>query len=522
MSQPKFGPSARVLAALAVAVALAAWFTRQGPAQAPPAGTGPGVSVAFAGTGALPAAGPGGAIGVTAAAPPSLPAGAVTRAAGALGAGAPALRIPDSLAPARARAAVRAALRAFGGGARLVMITPAAGEPPARYAARFTALYPAVKAAGPGIAAGAFLGEYAGTFLREFLLAGGSRADFVDFSFYGQSPGRQRGEQWLLGEQAAVTAQISAARSVIAAAAPGRARAIAIDVGPWNITAGPDPMRFTSFAALWDAGLLGRILSGGAGSLADGSGLLYDGDGTAPRAYQPGDPSPLYAAVAMFTGAGLFPRFGAAVPAAAAVSPALPGVRAFASASPDELVVINASGTARATVLHVRGDVPLRASFWRMGERDGAVSGPVSAGTATSRNGSFALSLPSGSVTTVVLARWNGGGAVMVRDAGTGQCLASDAAGTVATARCDGGAAQLWRLSGLALVSEGSGRCLAGDPSGRITASPCAAGLSQDWYNLGSRLVSAGTGRCLDGTGTAEVYALSCDGAGQQDWVLAP
>jgi hypothetical protein len=537
MNERKFRPEVPLLVALAVAVLIAFWFARSRSPAALPAGTGPGIQVTFASASSGSSAGPGpgepAVIGVDGATPPSLPAAAVRGVVGKLDLGTPVLEIPDSDTPAAARDAVRGA-GGQPGSARilsapvLVLITARSGEAAAAYAGRFTVLDAAVKGADPGVAVGGGMGEYDGSFLRTFLEDGGSRADFVDFSFYGESGSggsSGAGEQRLLGELTTVSAEIGDARSVVASA---RAGDIGIYVGPWNITSVPSSTRFTAFAAMWDADLLGRILAGGAGGLADGAGLLYDGDGTASRAYQAGSPAPLYAAIGMFTGSGLFPRFGTPVPSAS-VSSGIPGVDVFASASPDEVVVVNTSSSTHATVLHVGGDSPVRAAQWRLGQSDGAVSGPVSAGTATSRNGSIALSLPSGSVTTVVVTPDGTGGAgantVTVANASTGQCLAtggSSSSSTVATAPCDGAARQHWRLSGTALVEEDGGRCLAGDASGRVSAQPCDGGLAQDWYNLGSRLVSAQTGRCLNGNGTAEVYALTCDDASQQSWALTP
>ncbi|HSZ41232.1 MAG TPA: ricin-type beta-trefoil lectin domain protein [Trebonia sp.] len=538
MNERRFRPELRVLAILAVAVVIAVWFVRSRSPSAPPAGTGPGIQVSFAaahrGTSA--------AIGVDWTMPASLPGAPVRAAFAKLGLGAPALEIPDSDTMAAATRAVRDAA----GSQSLVVITATGGESAAAYAARFAPLDAAVKAAAgqdaaPGVRVGAYIGGYQGTFLRTFLEDGGASADFVDFSFYGDSAGQSASEQQLLDELPAVSADISDARSVIAKSAPARAGDIGVYVGPWNITSAPAALRFTSFAALWDAALLGRILSGGAGSLADGSGLLYDGDGTAPRAYQAGSPAPLYAAVGMFTGSGVFPRFGTPLDGTAGLQVALAGVDAFASAEPDAVVVVNTSSSTRTTVLHIGGGIPMRAAQWRLGQASGAVSDPVSAGRATSRNGSFALSLPSGSVTTVVITATGADKAntVTVANASTGQCLAtapdtaaphttapgaatSDAAGTVATAGCDNGPDQEWRLSGVTLVNKGTGRCLAGDSAGRVSAQACDGSLAQDWYNLGSRLASAQTGRCLNANGTAEVYALTCDDASQQNWSLTP
>lgn len=543
MNERKFRPELRVLAALAVAIAIAVWFTRSRAPSAPPAGTGPGIRVDFAATGPGPDHGRAdrgpAVIGVDGTTPPSLPQAAVREAVATLGLGMPVVEIPDSDTAAQAVDAIRRA-GAVGAGAgrpgtvgpggepRFVMITARSGESAVAYAERFGSLYSAAKGAGQNIRVGGYLGQYNGSFLRTFVDGGGSRADFVDFSFHGGGTGQPENgqpesEQRLLRELDTVSAEITDARSVIAA------RSIGIHVGPWDITSRPASVRFTSFAAMWDADLLGRILAGGGGSMAGGAGLLYDGDGTAPRAYQPGSPTPLYAAIGMFTGAGLFPRFGTPLPEAAVTvaASALPGVDAFASASPDEVVVVNTSSSARTTVLRVSGDTPLRAVQWRLGMLNGAVSGPVSGGAATSRNGSFALSLPSGSVTTVVVTAAGPAGAktgspVTVSNASTGQCLAGAGSGAVATARCDGGVSQEWRLTGTTLVNEGTGRCLAADSSGRVRASACDTRIGQDWYNLGSRLVSASTGRCLNGNGTTEVYALACDGASQQNWVFSP
>ncbi|MGH3167920.1 MAG: hypothetical protein ACRDN0_18790, partial [Trebonia sp.] len=478
MNERRFRPELRVLAAIAVAVVLAVWFTRSRSPSVTPAGSGPGIEVNF--TAARHASGAGAVIGVDAAMPPSLPGAAVREAFAKLGLGMPALQVPDNVSGAVIAADTARAVRHASGQPPLLVITATSAESAATYAERFGLLYTAAKDAGPGVRVGGFIGGYNGSFLDAFLKDGGSRADFVDFGFYGENPARPLSDGALLGELGAVSGEIGDARSVIAASVPARAGDIGVYVGPWNITSGPASLRYTSFAAMWDAALLGRILTAGdhragdhpasgslaSGSLADGSGLLYDGDGTAPRAYQPGDPTPLYAAIAMFTGSGLFPGFGTVIPgtvpgaapgtAAVGVTSALPGVEAFASTSPDEIVVVNTSGSDRSTVLHVGGDTPMRAAQWRLGESAGAVSGPVSAGpvsagTATSQNGSFALSLPPGSVTTVVVtpAAATGGsrgtvtggsrGTVAIGNASTGQCLASAASGTVATASCSTG-----------------------------------------------------------------------------------
>ncbi len=505
-----------VLVALAVAVVVAIWFTRsEGPAT-PAAGTAPGITVNFASASLLPGPAVIGADGTR-----SVPEAAQEQALQKLGLQTPAGEIPDSVTASGAAALVRQASAATSDSDPVHdwLITARSGESAAAFAARFNVLCDAMKAADPGIRVGAGAGEYNGAFLRTFLKLSGTRADFIDFSFYGEAAAQQEGNAALLAALSTLSGEISGARSAIKAVVPARAADIAVYVGGWDITNGTDPVRFTMFAAMWDADLLGRILTAGGASLADGAGLLYAGGGGAPRAYQAGGPTPLYEAIGMFTGEGQFPRFGTV---SKGTSSSLPGVDVFASANPDEVVVVNTSSSDLTTVLHVSADTPLRAAQWRLGQADGAVSGPVAAGSATSRNGSFELPLPSGSVTTVtVTADGTATATVTVANASTGLCLESDAQGTVYTAGCDG-ARQQWRLSGTTLVDTRTGRCLESDSSGRVSTAACDGSIAQDWYSLGSRLVSAQTGRCLNANRTAEVYALACTGATQQNWTFAP
>ncbi|HWG02514.1 MAG TPA: RICIN domain-containing protein [Trebonia sp.] len=548
MNDRKFRPELRVLAALVLAVAVAFWFTRSG-SPAPPAGTGPGLRVNFAaGThlndpaaiGADDAAGGLPDTGSAAAAVRTLlrklrlgySGTSVSRTgqsadrqvtlARDLGQ-APVVSIPDTVTAAAAAALVRRFRAGPASPVRRWLITAATSEGAAAYSARFNALCDAMKAAAPGVSVGG--GPPAGydqPFLRAFLRASGTRADSVGFAFYGEQAAAPKTGGQLAAALTDLSADLRATRSLIDAAVPARAAHIAIDVNGWNIADGPASVQFTGFAAMWDADLLGRVLAAGATSLAAGArgGLLYGGQTEAPRAYQVGSPTPLYAAIGMFTGEGLFPRFGADVVTATS---ALPGVDVFASAAPDEVVVVSTASATHVTVLRVSGDAPLRATQWRLTETNGAVSAPVNAGTATSRNGSFRLSLPPGSVTTVVVTAdgtSTGGGAVTVANASTGQCLAGDGSGGVATARCGGAPRQRWRLAGTTLVNEQSGRCLDGDAAGRVSAGTCDGSAAENWYNLGGRLVSAPTSRCLNGNSTAEVYALACDGASQQNWTL--
>ena len=215
------------------------------------------------------------------------------------------------------------------------------------YSEHFNTLYDAMKHVDPSILIGgpATLG-FDQPFIQTFLDNSASRVDFVDFHFY---PGRETAAQ-LLAELPQMSTDLATLRNMINHAAPGRASNIGIHVGEWNFSADPVTLgqfAYSGFASVLDADLLGRILAGGADSLAWGSkngpmSLVY-GDGTgAPAGYTSDTPMPLYEAIGMFTGAGRFPHFGTTMVAATSV---LPDVDAFASSSPDEIVLVNKGPT---------------------------------------------------------------------------------------------------------------------------------------------------------------------------------
>jgi hypothetical protein len=324
--------------------------------------------------------------------------------------------IPETLSPAAAAAIVTRINRA-GSASQPVMEWIIGNEPNATdesattYDARFNKLYDAMKKADPSIQIGgpATYG-FDQPFLQQFLKDCGSRADFVDFHFY-QSPGRQSAAQ-LLAELPAMSNDLATLRAMIKATVPGRASAIAIHVGEWNFSADPGTLAeyaFTGFASTLDADLLGRILAAGADSLAWGSknsalsllyGAVYPGDSKAPAGYTSDTPMPLYEALGMFTGQGLFPRFGTSIVSATSV---LPGVDAFASASPDEIVLVNTSARSERVTIGVGSGSPPAAVLWQL-QQTGPVAGPpVNQGTVASAAGVFKLTLPADSVTTMVM-----------------------------------------------------------------------------------------------------------------------
>lgn len=328
----------------------------------------------------------------------------------------PVAGIPDTLSAADAAAIVKH-FTGFASGGDPITTWIIGNEPEsidesvATYDTRFNALYDAMKKAAPSIKIGgpATLG-FDEPFLTQFLADCGSRADFVDFHFY---PGHETAAQLIAGLPV-LSQDLATLRDMIKSAQPDRAGAIAIHVGEWNFSADPGTLSdyaFTGFASVLDADILGRILTAAGDSLAWGSkngpmSLLY-GDvlavgGTKPPAgYEQDTPMPLYEGISMFTGQGLFPRFGTNVVSATSI---VPGVDAFASAGPDEIVIVNTN--ARKEKISVRGSAgsPRHAEVWQLHQTGKVTAAPVSKGTiAASASGTFTVTLPPDSVTTLVL-----------------------------------------------------------------------------------------------------------------------
>jgi hypothetical protein len=328
---------------------------------------------------------------------------------------APIAQIPDSLSAADAAAIVRH-FAVTAGTSKPVVGWVIGNEPngsnesASTYDAKFNTLYDAMKKADPSIAIGgpATLG-FDQPFLQQFLQQCGSRADFVDFHFY---PGHETASR-LLAEPPAMTRDLATLRAMINATVPSRASSIAIHVGEWNFSADPGTLgqyAYTGFASVLDADLLGRILSAGADSLAWGSkngslsllyGAVYPGDPvTAPAGYKSDTPMPLYEAVGMFTGQGLFPRFGTKIVSAVSVRP---GIDAFASADPDEIVLVNTTAKNERVTVRVNSDNPQSAVVWQLHQTTPVAEPPVKKGSATSEAGNFKIYLPADSVTTMVM-----------------------------------------------------------------------------------------------------------------------
>ena len=109
---------------------------------------------------------------------------------------------------------------------------------------------------------------------------------------------------------------------------------------------------------------------------------------------------PLYEAIGMFTGQGLFPRFGTTIVSATSV---LPGVDVFASANPDEIVIVNTNAKSERVTVRVDSNNPQSATVWQLHQTTPVAGPPVKKGTATSEAGNFKIYLPGDSVTTMVM-----------------------------------------------------------------------------------------------------------------------
>jgi hypothetical protein len=316
---------------------------------------------------------------------------------------------PDSLSAADAAAIVR---HFNVGASQPVMYWVIGNEPDVNnlesattYSAHFNTLYDAMKQADPYIKIGGpatlWFDE---PFIKTFLADSGSRVDFVDFHYY---PGHET-ETQLLAELPQMSADLSTLRTMIDQAEPSRASSIGIQVGEWNISADSGTLAqfaYSGFASVFDADMIGRILAGGADSLAWGSkngpmSIVY-GDGTgAPAGYTPDTPMPLYEAIGMFTGEGLFPHFGTTLVSATSV---LPNIDAFASASPDEIVLVNKGGAAQRVRVGIRSGDPQAATVWQIHQTGVKPSPPANMGTAVSVDSTFDVLLPGDSVTTLVM-----------------------------------------------------------------------------------------------------------------------
>jgi hypothetical protein len=311
----------------------------------------------------------------------------------------PVVDIPDTLTTANAAAIVRHFNVTVNDPVKYWEIgdEPDGSESAAAYSAQFNSLSAAMKVVDATIQVGGpATASYNASFLQAFLQSSGSTVNFVDFHFFGT--GNSTNTATLLSGLPTFSNDLSSLRSMINSVVPSRASQISIHVGEWNLSASSDPLDVEMFAAVYDADLLGRALVAGDaaqtfGSKAGGEGVLGDGSS---GSLGNDVPMPAYRALSMFTGAGLFTHFGTSTVSATS---SLAGVDVFASSSPDEIVLVNTNGSVSAATIGITNGASLSAAVWQIK----TVATPTKVATLSTTNGTFALSLPADSVTTMVV-----------------------------------------------------------------------------------------------------------------------
>jgi len=276
------------------------------------------------------------------------------------------------------------------------------------YSRRFNLIFDALRALDPAVVIGGPAAAWNDTgYIETFLQGSGSRVDFVDYHDYGQGYTRYT-EDVLLGDVVrSYESDIDDIRQRIAAIAPSRAGQIGIQIGEWNMDfSDPDgTLMLSHLATVWGAAALGTMLHAGAVAMQYGDkngnlerntslGLTSEvGEGGIPVS----EPLPIYHGIGMFTGEGLFRRFGTTVVQASADNAAL---HVFASTGAKNVVLVNTSTEAMATSIAFTGLPAGTATSWQTTAADPV---PHVAGTLTVTSGQAAVTLPARSVTTLVL-----------------------------------------------------------------------------------------------------------------------
>jgi hypothetical protein len=287
----------------------------------------------------------------------------------------------------------------------------------AAYSERFNAMYDAMKAVDPSIKIGgpatAFFNK---PFIETFLTNCGSRVDFVDFHKYGQGGQVERSNAELLSTVPNdFENHLLTLKQMIAAKAPQRAAQIEMVVGEWQMDWDDDIKSNTHFYTLWSSTVLGRMLrAGGYAMLYADKGVLgaLVGNANEPAGSAVNDPRPIYHGISMYTGGGLFRKFGTTMVSSTST---VPDVEVFASSSEKNIVAINKNkGTAQNVAFTLNGVVSGQMDVWRKDPSMPPMAPPVKVGTAPIANATFTYDLPAGSVTTFVITQesnvWPGTG----------------------------------------------------------------------------------------------------------------
>jgi hypothetical protein len=281
------------------------------------------------------------------------------------------------------------------------------------YAQAFIDAYRAMKAVDPSIAVGgpataSYNREYIEEFLR-LLHDNGIAPDFVDWHQYGRGGDVEKDDATMLSS--AVESYERNGRDLrrLLAEIYGEdvASGIEIEVGEWNLSWSGDERQLTHFGTVWTASAIGHMLNAGANSRLYASkngtlGLLCDepdlSHGSVTRPCAVNDPLPAYHGMSMFTGGSSFRRFGTSLVAS---STSLPGVEVYASAQPQNIVVINKDAEAvHSATFSLDGAAVAGVAVWRIGPGDDA---PVYAGAVPLDGDSFSYDLAPRTVYTFLV-----------------------------------------------------------------------------------------------------------------------
>ncbi|MEV0234474.1 PA14 domain-containing protein [Nonomuraea sp. NPDC050786] len=254
------------------------------------------------------------------------------------------------------------------------------------------ALDPAVRVGGPATAWNDL------PYIRTFLEGSKERVDFLDYHDYGNGTEAVTDEN-LLG--AVVRGYETDLKEVSALAESVLGRKIELQIGEFNSDFDdPDGHRtLTHFNTLWGAAALGRILHAGAAAYqyGDKNGQLGLTSTNGEGGIQRSEPLPIYHGIGMFTGEGLFRPFGTTMVQATADSDLL---HVFASDAAKNVVLVNVGTQPLDTTLSFTGLTAATASVW---QSTADAWTPHRTGTVTVAGGKGTLTLPAGSVTTLVV-----------------------------------------------------------------------------------------------------------------------
>lgn len=276
------------------------------------------------------------------------------------------------------------------------------------------AVDPNIKVAGPALAS-YDVGSNKAEEYREFLRCSGSRVDIVDFHDYGadsKDAAKNVQENTAIYED-----RIKALRADIQTIVPARANQIEIQLGEYNMSAfghgDNDPRFYAGATTVFGALVSGHVARAGGRShqYSDQNnplGLTFENQGVASQFGKTvADPLPIYHGIGMFTGEGLFRKFGMQM---VQTSTTLPNVEIFASTNDKNIVVINKDPAATQNIaINLNGYPGGMVDVWQT-NKDKPFDAPVKK-TPLSVGSQIAYALPPYSVTTFVLF---GGGTTVI------------------------------------------------------------------------------------------------------------